>query len=164
MEGRVFGIFARPSSIRSLNFDSEWSKQMESLPDSAYISSATSLPGDMLNLKSPCSVGIGMQLLCHTWAAPRSEFLSCVALEHPSPMTQIHPFTPIALFICAEIMHLPETPNPNHAAQSETISAILCRLRRLRRPGQLTPSNNLAQVLVVEFQRDPETVGTTRGL
>lgn len=50
---------------------------------------------------------------------------------------------------------MPKSSIMRHAAQFKTISEDL---------RQLAPDNNLAQMLEVDLQRDPETVGTTRGL
>ncbi|PKY02825.1 hypothetical protein P168DRAFT_283569 [Aspergillus campestris IBT 28561] len=68
---------------------------------------------------------------------------------------KVHPFTPIALFICAEFTRSLQTPSSNHAAQFKTISTSL---------RQLAPANKLAQMLEVKLQRDPQTDGTTRDL
>ncbi|KAL4936318.1 hypothetical protein BDV06DRAFT_216772 [Aspergillus oleicola] len=67
---------------------------------------------------------------------------------------RVHPFTPIALFICADFMRSPMALNPNSASQFKTICACL---------RHLAPVNNLAQMLELELQRNPDTV-TARGL
>ncbi|KAL4735897.1 hypothetical protein BDV11DRAFT_208123 [Aspergillus similis] len=64
---------------------------------------------------------------------------------------KVHPFTPIALFICADFLRSPKTLNRNNAAQFKTICASL---------RHLAPANNLAQMLELELQRNTETVRT----
>ncbi|KAL4948683.1 hypothetical protein BDW69DRAFT_198704 [Aspergillus filifer] len=68
---------------------------------------------------------------------------------------KVHPFTPVALFICADFMRSPLTLNPNNAAQFKTMCACL---------RHLGPANNLAQMLELELQRHPDSTGTARGL
>ncbi|KAL4961071.1 uncharacterized protein BDV14DRAFT_211284 [Aspergillus stella-maris] len=67
---------------------------------------------------------------------------------------RVHPFTPIALFICADFMRSPMTLSPNNASQFKTMCACL---------RHLGPANNLAQMLEIELQRHPDTAGTARG-
>ncbi|KAL4749591.1 hypothetical protein BDW72DRAFT_214009 [Aspergillus terricola var. indicus] len=67
---------------------------------------------------------------------------------------RVHPFTPIALFICADFLRSHKTLNRNNAAQFDTICASL---------RHLAPANNLAQMLEFELQRNTETFSHCSG-
>ncbi|KAL4767851.1 hypothetical protein BDW60DRAFT_220182 [Aspergillus nidulans var. acristatus] len=69
-------------------------------------------------------------------------------------LESVHPFTPIALFICADFLRSHKTLNQNNAAQFDTICASL---------RHLAPANNLVQMLEFELQRNTETFSHSSG-
>ncbi|OGM39932.1 Zn(II)2Cys6 transcription factor [Aspergillus bombycis] len=67
---------------------------------------------------------------------------------------RIHPFTPIALFICAELSRSCKGFSHKSPAQLKTISAAL---------SNMAPVNNLARMLELEIQRNAEIVPAAIG-
>ncbi|KOC16914.1 Zn(II)2Cys6 transcription factor [Aspergillus flavus AF70] len=70
-------------------------------------------------------------------------------LSQAQKLSQVHPFTPIVLFICAEFLRSCNGFNQNFAAQFKAISATL---------SDMAPINSLARMLELELQRNLEIV------